>query len=105
VAAVAIFWLRRLRLRRPSRWRPNVLGADQRRALKLWRDARVQLRYYGLRVPASATAAELARTAGGQAAADLADTYSKARWGGSALSGSEARRLLRSLVKDLHSRG
>jgi protein-glutamine gamma-glutamyltransferase len=105
VVAAAIFWLRRVRLRRPSRSRPNVLGADQRRALKLWRDARVQLHYYGLRVPPGATAAELARAAGGQAVADLADVYSKARWGGSALSGSEARRLLKSLVKDLHSRG
>ena len=104
-AGLAALWVRRFRLRRPSAARPNVLAADQRRALKLWREARVQMRYYGFPVAPGATAAEVARAAGSQAVADLATVYTKSRWGGAPLSGSEARRLLRNLVKDLGSRG
>jgi len=105
VAALMAFWLRRrLRSRQASSSRPRTLGADQRRALKLWREARVQMRYFGVRVLPGATAAELARAAGGQAAADLAAVYTRARWGGDALPAGEARRLLRDLVKELDSR-
>jgi transglutaminase-like putative cysteine protease len=100
--ALLAFWLRRrMRLRQPARSRGRVLEADQRRALKLWREARVQMRSYGVKVSPAATASELARSVKMETAAELAKVYTAARWGGAPLSASQARRLLRELHREL----
>ncbi len=82
---------------------PSNLAADQRRAVRLWRDARAALVRAGLKVPVGLTAREVARLASSlglpaqAAAARLAARYLEARWGGRSLLEGEARGLLRDL--------
>jgi transglutaminase-like putative cysteine protease len=101
VAGLLALWLRRVRFRRPSRSRAPVLNADQRRALRLWREARRRMVYAGLKVSPAATAREVAQSVGMAAASDLATVYTAARWGGAALSATDARRLLKNLTTAL----
>jgi transglutaminase-like putative cysteine protease len=99
------FWLRRVRFQRPSRSRAPTLDADQRRALRLWREARRRMVYAGLKVSPAATAREVAQSVGMTAACDLATAYTAARWGGATLSAKDARRLLRNLAAGLSTLG
>jgi uncharacterized protein DUF4129 len=70
----------------------------------LWQKARRRIRQAGVPLRPAATAAEVARTVGGTAAADLAAAYTAARWGGAPLSAVDARRLLRDLAHQLDAR-
>ena len=79
-----------------------ALSPDQKRALRLWRAARVRLRRAGIEVADGATARELAGRM--PDAAELVSAYSSARWGGAPLPVSEARALLRRFEERLGHR-
>jgi transglutaminase-like putative cysteine protease len=105
VLALALsLWVRRVRPAQAAVAGQTKLERDQRRALRLWRDARRELQGAGLKLPASATAREAAAVAASSAAMELAASYTAARWGGAPLPAGEARRLLRNLVAELHAR-
>ena len=89
--------LLRVRFTRRSGGQP--LGADCRRALRLWQRARLRIRRAGIDVRPTTTAHEVAREV--PAAATLVEAYLAARWGGARLSAERARALLRGLDQGL----
>ena len=101
-AGLLAFALRRVRLPRSgSRGTRAFLDADQRRALQLWRRARVRLQRSGLEVLPSTTPHEAAQRARSPAVEELASAYTAARWGGASLPAETARALLRRLDAEL----
>ncbi|MCA1825711.1 MAG: DUF3488 and transglutaminase-like domain-containing protein [Myxococcales bacterium] len=96
------FALRRVRL--PSlggKEGRRALGPDQRRALQLWRKARVRLLRAGLDLSPATTPREAARRSRLEAASAVASAYAAARWGGAPLPSETARALLRRLDTEL----
>jgi transglutaminase-like putative cysteine protease len=102
--ALLLLAVRRARFGRRGKAGPPTLQADQRRAMHLWRQARVHLRRAGLEVTPATTAQEAARQAGLPEAQALVAAYLSARWGGARLSPVRARALLRNLDTALQSR-
>ena len=102
LALVAFLLLRRRRGQR-RRVRGQTLGADKRRALRLWRRARARLARAGVVVGEATTAREaaarsiVAGPAAHAAVEELASSYLAARWGGAPLPSEWARALLRQL--------
>jgi hypothetical protein len=106
-AVIALVLGARFALRRRSPTRSGPLLADQRRAARLWREARSRLERAGMQLAPGVTPREAARRAAllgpaAQAAAShLTARYLAARWGGEPLPQSEARSLLRALQRSL----
>ena len=79
-----------------------ALTADQERAVRLWRSARVMLVRAGIEVAAAATPRELARRL--PTVAEVAILYAEARWGGAHLPISTMRAALARLRAALRDR-
>jgi Asp-tRNA(Asn)/Glu-tRNA(Gln) amidotransferase A subunit family amidase len=77
------------------------LGADERRAVQLWRRARRRLSRAGIELRPATTPQEAAVRAQVAAAHELVAAYSAARWGGARLPAERARALLRELDQAL----
>src|SRR5260370_26379987 len=102
--ALLVLAVRRARFGRRGKAGLQALQADQRRAMRLWRQARVHLRRAGLEVTPATTAQEAAQQAGLPEAQAVVAAYLAARWGGARLSPARARALLRNLDSALGSR-
>jgi transglutaminase-like putative cysteine protease len=77
------------------------LGPDQRRAIRLWRQARNRLSQAGIELRPSTTPHEAAARVRLAAAHEVASAVSAARWGGAGLSPERSRALLRNLEEAL----
>ena len=98
IFAVAALQRRRSFLR--SRAGAAVLAPDQRRALRLWREARARLARFGLELPRTTTAREAAKealrlsAAAATATETIATCYLAARWGDEPLAPAQTKALL-----------
>src|SRR5438067_1219949 len=99
-ALATVLVRRRARLRK--RGGELALTADQERALRLWRAARVLLRRAGIEVAPATTPRELARRV--PVAGEVAVIHAEARWGVGTLPASTARAALRRLRTALRER-
>lgn len=103
LAGLLLMRIRGARLRLASFRRGSGLGPDQRRAIRLWRRARIRLQRAGIPVTPATTPREAAERARIPAVTELADEYGKSRWGGKPLPAGRARRLLRNLDATIRS--
>ena len=101
VGALAMVLVRR-RAGLRKRGRKLALTADQERALRLWRAARVLLRHAGIEVAPATTPRELARRV--PLAGEVAAIHAEVRWGLAPLPASTARAALGRLRTALRER-
>jgi hypothetical protein len=104
LAGTALLALAIRRVRLPSfggRADGRELDPDQRRAIRLWRKARVRLLRAGIDLSPSTTPREAALRARVPAVSELAAAWAAARWGGEPLPADTARALLRRLDTEL----
>jgi hypothetical protein len=92
LAGLVVLALARRARRSPRAKGAAPLTADERRAVRLWRAARTQLRRAGVEFQAGRTARELAR--GVPELEEIAALYGAARWGGAQLPGGVVRAAL-----------